>query len=443
MIRPGLLTTVQDRGRLGYQKFGVPVAGALDDGAFRVANLLVGNPPDAAALEFTALGPSLRVVAETVIAVAGADMAGALDGYPLPAYEAVAVYPGQVLDWQGCQRGARTYLAVAGGIDVPLVLRSRSTCLSARFGGHEGRALRERDRIATGHPAGPVADLVGRTLPEGLRPIYDALLDLRVVMGPQDDRFTPDGTATFLASEYRVTPNADRMGYRLEGPAIAHVKGADIISDAIAPGAIQVPGDGKPIVLLADRQTTGGYAKIATVIGPDIPRVAQGRPGDGVRFRAVSLEEAHRAHREREAFFAALPAQFARLPQRRSYALEVDGVPYEVDVEEKPGGYAVTLEGKTVEVDLREPTSGEGVQPEPGISHGVRSPVAGVVGSVAAHAGQRVRRGERLLTLQAMKMEHGVDAPGDGMVAEVLVTPGIEVRAGDVLVRLAPPPVET
>lgn len=300
--KPGILSTVQDAGRHGYQEFGVPVAGAADEFAFQLANLLVGNQPDEAALELTMAGPVLKILEDGVIAVTGADMDPRLNGRPLPMWEAVRVAPGDVLAFGWARCGCRAYLAVAGGIDVPPVMGSRSTYLRGAVGGLEGRALGEGDVLRGGTPRIPLEELAGRRIPpehvpeEYRVPRPEATWAVRVVLGPQDDHFTARGIATFLGSAYQVTAECDRMGYRLEGPPIEHVKGPDIISDGIPLGAVQVPGHGQPIIMLQDRQTTGGYAKIATVITSDLWKVAQARPGEFIRFAAVSLAEAHRAY---------------------------------------------------------------------------------------------------------------------------------------------------
>jgi biotin-dependent carboxylase-like uncharacterized protein len=290
---PGPLATVQDRGRYGYQEMGVPVSGAMDQWALRLGNLLVGNGEDAAAIEITLGGFAAEFLADTVCAVAGLPGRATLNEKPVPSWQPLAVARGDVL---ALQRGARDYLFLAGGVDVPLVLGSRSTYLRGGFGGLEGRALRPGDELAANPPSGRMVN----GLPPELLPRYPESPVLRVVLGPQEDRFTEEGLATFLSGTYEVTARADRMGYRLEGPAIRHRKGADIISDGIPLGAVQVPGDGQPVVLLADRPTTGGYAKIGTIISVDVPLIAQALPGARVRFRATSLEEAREIYLRRE-----------------------------------------------------------------------------------------------------------------------------------------------
>jgi KipI family sensor histidine kinase inhibitor len=306
VLRPGLLTTVQDRGRIGTQKFGVPVSGAMDEVALRVGNVLVGNPQDAAGLEITVTGPALCFLSETVVALTGAEMDADLDGQPIPWYESFRVRGGQTLDLRSCRTGFRAYLTLAGGIEVPLVLGSRSTCLVAGFGGGTGRALREGDRLPIGSPAGATA---GSVAARRWRAGHEQPVTVRVVLGPEDAAFTAEGRETFLHAVYEVTPQVDRMGCRLDGPAIAHAGPADILSDWIPPGGVQVPGEGRPIILLADRQTTGGYTKIATVIGADLGLVAQQRPGGRIRFQAVTPEAAEAIARRLEADLAGLSSR--------------------------------------------------------------------------------------------------------------------------------------
>lgn len=299
-LRAGLLTTVQDRGRIGCQKFGVTVSGAMDEVALRVGNILVGNEQSAAGLEISFLGPQIRLCADVVLALTGAEADADLDGRPAPWYEAFRARVGQVLDIRHCTRGMRAYLTVGGGIDVPVRLGSRSTSLAAGFGGLEGRPLRDGDVLSVVPSVGGAARGLGRGAPRSLRPAFGSPQIVRVVFGPQDGAFTEAGRRTLLEAPYEVSPSSDRMGYRLDGPVIEHARPADIISDWIPLGGIQVPGNGKPIVLLADRQTTGGYTKIATVIGSDIPKLVQLRPGEAVRFRGVTVGEAESAARALE-----------------------------------------------------------------------------------------------------------------------------------------------
>jgi antagonist of KipI len=285
---------------MGCQKFGVTVSGAMDEVALRFGNLLVGNEQNAAGLEISFLGPRIRFRADVTLALTGAEADVDLDGQPAPWYEAFRARAGQVLDIRHCTRGMRAYLTVAGGIDVPVRLGSRSTSLAAGFGGFEGRPLRDGDVLSVGPIIGQAACGCARGIPQRWRPAFGSPQIVRVVFGPQDGAFTEAGRRTLLEATYEIGPSSDRMGYRLEGPAVEHAGPADIISDWIPLGGIQVPGNGKPIVLLADRQTTGGYTKIATVISPDIPTLVQLRPGEAVRFRAVTVGEAEAAARALE-----------------------------------------------------------------------------------------------------------------------------------------------
>lgn len=289
---PGMLTTVQDGGRWGYQGKGMPVAGALDLQAFRLGNVLAGNDENDAALEVTLLGPALSVVeGEAVLAVTGAELGFCINGEPVPNWTSVAAKAGDTLSFTGPKSGCRAYLCVSGGIDVPFVMGSRSTYLRARVGGFEGRALKKGDRIPCGAPQ-PLWKRCERLVcPEELRPVYDFGAPLRVIPGPQEDLFTEKGRDTFYGSEYVISTSADRMGYRMDGPVVEHESAADIISDAIPLGAVQVPGHGQPIIMLADRQTTGGYAKIGVVSSADVAVLSQRLPGQKVRFVRISLEE--------------------------------------------------------------------------------------------------------------------------------------------------------
>ena len=330
-----MLTTVQDRGRYGFQRFGVPVSGALDEFALRFANALVGNDDGAAGLEMTVVGPVARFLADTWIAVTGADLSPRLDGEPLPHWQATKVSEGDELTFHGMRDGMRAYLAVAGGIDVPVVMGSRSTNLKARFGGYEGRRLERGDVLSALPPPGEDG-FVPRGLPGGyIVPTYGESHEIRVIMGPRSEAFGSEAIATLLESTYEISLDSDRMGYRLEGPAINHKLGPDIVSFGNPPGAIQVPGDGVPTILLADRGTTGGYAKIATVITADLGRLAQAVPGQTVVFKEVDVEEGHRLIWENEAILAAIasgpPAAENSLP---ILSVVVDGEAYEVVDEE-------------------------------------------------------------------------------------------------------------
>jgi biotin-dependent carboxylase-like uncharacterized protein len=295
---PGPQTTVQDLGRAGQLRYGIPPSGPLDVRAFVVANRLVGNADGAAGLEATLGGPRLVTGAPCAVAVTGADAPVTVNGEPAPMWATLALGAGDTLRVGAARAGVRIYVAVSGGIDVPPVLASRATYLRGRMGGVEGRALR-RDDVLRVFPAPPPP---ARTI--AAVAAFEPEPEIRVVLGPQADRFTAEGIAAFLDGPYEMLPQSDRMGARLRGPRIAHARGHDIVSDGIALGAIQVPGDGQPIVLLVDRQSTGGYPKIATVCSFDIGRIGQVKPGQRVRFRAVDVTEAHRLRRQWQASLA-------------------------------------------------------------------------------------------------------------------------------------------
>ncbi|MBQ8699166.1 MAG: biotin-dependent carboxyltransferase [Schwartzia sp.] len=288
---PGPLTTVQDAGRFGYQSSGIRPSGVMDAAAYEAANALVGNGNGEAVLEMTFLGATLTFQDAAWVALTGADMAATLDGAPVERYRAIKIAAGQTLAVGMAASGCRGYLAVRGGIDVPPVMGSRATDIGAKLGGFAGRALKAGDLLPT-----RAADSWTPTDVRCAPPVYESEITVRVIPGPQAEYFTAAGTETFFASRYEVSPNSDRMGIRFDGAAIESAGGTDIVSDGIVFGSVQVPSGGVPIVLMADHQTTGGYAKIGTVLSFDLPKLAQARPGDTVRFTRISAEEAQQLY---------------------------------------------------------------------------------------------------------------------------------------------------
>jgi antagonist of KipI len=323
VVEGGLQTTVQDLGRRGHLRYGIPPSGPMDHFAFMLANRLVGNADGAAALECTLIGPRLTLARPAVVAATGAKMPFTIGDQEVPQWTAVAAPAGSVIRLGTAASGVRGYLAFDGGVDVPPVLGSRATYLRGRLGGLGGRALKKGDELPLGEPPrrfaigdcqcpchalegavhiAPCCDEASasparRVRPEAT-PTYPDEVEIRVVLGPQADRFAAGGIAAFLGGPYEVLPQSDRVGARLKGPTIEHVRGHDIISDGIPLGGIQVVGDGQPIVLLVDRGSTGGYTKIATVCSFDIGRVGQLKPGQRLRFTEVTVEEAHELLRE-------------------------------------------------------------------------------------------------------------------------------------------------
>jgi antagonist of KipI len=314
VLKPGLLTTVQDEGRHGYRAFGMPVSGSMDRYAFRIANILAGNEPSDAALEMTLQGGSFRFESGAYIAVCGADMRGRLNGAAIRNWSGFFASPGSELTFGHAVSGCRTYLAVQGGISVPPIMGSCATYLRGGLGGSEGRALRAGDVLPCVNGwSTPEAE---RVLPRRFVHEYPNEIRLRVLPGPQKDLFAAEGITAFYSSRYVVTPRNDRMGYLLEGAEIRHLAGADIISDALCSGAVQVPGNGMPIIMTADHQTIGGYAKIGTVIGPDLTRLVQARQGNGIRFVRCDVGEAVRALRSERGVYSRIQAVFPRMNRR-------------------------------------------------------------------------------------------------------------------------------
>ncbi len=300
VLKPGLLTTLQDLGREGFQQYGMVVAGAMDSFSLQVGNLLVGNKRGEAALEITSVGPELVALNDTVISICGADLSPTLDGANVPLWKSFEVKKGQILRFGAPKEGIYAYLAVAGGFNVPLVMESKSTYIGVNIGGLEGREIKVGDILHQGSSLWKQKKLLGRSLAPDNIPKYSSFYQARVILGPERDMFAEEGLKTFLTEKYIITQQMNRMGYRLSGPRVEHKSKADIISDAVVFGTIQVPANGEPIILLSDRQTTGGYSRIATVISVDIPYVVQMTPGSQLSFEEVSLEQAQYLYVENE-----------------------------------------------------------------------------------------------------------------------------------------------
>ncbi|WP_134702840.1 biotin-dependent carboxyltransferase family protein [Ammoniphilus sp. YIM 78166] len=317
VLRSGLLTTVQDLGRYGYQKHGVIVSGAMDSLAMRLSNLLVGNAEGEAVLEITLLGPTLRLNKDTLLAITGGDLSPEIDGLSVPMRRPVWVKGGSILKFGACRSGCRAYVAFAGGFDIPEVMGSKSTYMRAGLGGYEGRALKEGDQITIKEPTGQSLawfskgseklsscrfattswSIAGNPVSKGSK-----LVRIRATKGSQYEFFTSDSRVQFFNETFKVSAQSDRMGYRLSGVAMQLTEKIEMISEAVALGTVQVPPDGNPIILLADRQTVGGYPRIAQVAVADIPLIAQLKPGDEIQFEEIALAEAEQLYRENEKF---------------------------------------------------------------------------------------------------------------------------------------------
>jgi antagonist of KipI len=290
-----MLTTLQDLGRRGYQGVGVPVAGPMDAYSHRLANQILGNDASAAAIEITLLGPELLADGDLTCAIAGADISLTIDGKPAPMNEPFRVRSGARLRWGTRIAGARQTLAVAGGLDVPSTLGSRATHLASRMGPFGGRPLRAGDVLPVGNLGG------ARAVAAHPLDVPAGGAHLRVLPAVHRGRFTDDAWGLLVHARFIVSPQSNRMGYRLDGPVLSHAGPADILSEAMPHGAIQVPASGQPILLMADRATTGGYATIANLISADLPVAGQLAPGDWVQFDPVNREDALAALRRREA----------------------------------------------------------------------------------------------------------------------------------------------
>lgn len=339
IYNPGLLTTIQDAGRIGYGQYGIPAAGAMDTLSLQLANMLVGNDRYEAALEITFIGPEIEFGMNLIIAITGGNLTPKINGKEIEMYSTIYVNRGDVLSFGSMKSGCRAYLAVAGGFNVQEVMESKATYLRGNLGGFKGRKLRMGDVLPVNIDIS-YKYLGSRKVPEDLIPQYVNQYRARVIMGSEDDRFTEEGIRTFFSSEYVLTNQCDRMGYRLSGAKIKHKRGADIISGGITFGAIQIPGHGEPIIMMADRQTTGGYTKIANVISVDIPCLAQLKAGDKVLFEKINIEEAQKLLRDREEKLLKLLDSFnnnsinTEVRSSRNFIIRLNGKDFNVGVQE-------------------------------------------------------------------------------------------------------------
>ena len=308
ILTPGMFTTVQDGGRKGYQSSGFSPAGVMDTRSYRIANLLVDNDADEAVLEIMMLGPSIEFGEDEVIAVTGAPVDPRINERPVSMNRAIQVKRGDILKFGYPKTGRYAYIAFAGGLDIQMVMGSRSTHTKSLMGGFRGGRLEAGALIRLRNPRKRLRRMNKRDLSDWSETYKEGAVKasselLRVILGPQDDYFTKEGMVTFLNAEYKVDVDSDRMGYRLSGEPVEAKQGVDILSDGIAFGAVQITPEGQPIIMLADRQTTGGYAKIANVISVDIPRLVQLRTNEKVKFAACSVEVAQRLYRAQQEEF--------------------------------------------------------------------------------------------------------------------------------------------
>lgn len=337
VINPGFLTTIQDGGRAKYQQFGVPVSGVMDHFSYKIANILLENEISEAVLEITMMGPTLKFASDSAIAITGGNLSPKLNGNSIDMWKSIYVKKDDVLSFGGLVSGCRSYISFKGGIKTPNVMGSRSTYLKAAIGGLDGRALKKEDVF-------PIADFkkvdyTKKELAKEYIPTYNSRYEVRVLIGPQADYFTNKGVEDFFSSDYVLTNECDRMGFRFDGDSVELKNGSDIISDGISFGAIQIPGHGKPIVMMADRQTTGGYAKIGNVIFDDLSILSQSKPNDSIKFIEVDIYESHKALRDMEEKFIKIKTELDNqaapvIKNTSNYLINVNGKAYDVLVEE-------------------------------------------------------------------------------------------------------------
>ncbi|MFE4814018.1 biotin-dependent carboxyltransferase family protein [Peribacillus simplex] len=307
VIKPGLLTSIQDLGRKGFQQHGVIVSGAMDGHSLRIANMLVGNEEGEAALEITLMGPTIKIEKNCLISITGGNLSPTIDNQAVPMWRPILVKKGSILRFEGCKSGCRAHLSVSGGFAIPDVMESKSTYLRAGIGGYMGRALKADDVLEFNELSKNIGDWAFKgsfSFPKwfvnekefmpGGKPL------IRFIDGSQYESFTDSCKDSFVAGAFKVSNQSDRMGYRLSGPTLELKDNVELLSEAVTNGSVQVPPDGNPIILLADSQTTGGYPKIAQVITADLPIIAQVKPGESIQFSRVNLKEAEKLLLQKE-----------------------------------------------------------------------------------------------------------------------------------------------
>ncbi len=329
VIEPGFFTTIQDLGRYENESEGVPNSGAMDEYSFRIANLLLNNDENCPALEITLIGPKLLVLNDVVVALTGADMQPVVNGIKRSNWCSMPLLKGDLLSFLPMKSGLRSYLAIPGGFKSNIAFGSSSTYTRGGIGGINGRRLVPGDILEMASDSLYDTEIIPKKMSKNFIPTHINMQEIKVILGPQDDYFPPETIKTFLQSSFKITNNIDRMGYRLDGPQIVSYGENNIITDGIVPGSIQIPPNGKPIIIMKDAQTTGGYAKIATVISTDLQKIAQMKPGDKIKFKNISLQEAHEDLKSNE---RRIKLAVSNLKQVKYFMVTVDEKKYDVSL---------------------------------------------------------------------------------------------------------------
>lgn len=445
VMKAGACTTIQDLGRVGYQKFGIPVAGVMDEFSATVANYLVGNKRSEAVLEVTYLGPILKFEEEMVIAVAGAELSPKINGVSISTWESVRVSEGDILSFGAVRAGVRAYIAFSGSIDIPVVNGSKSTSMKSKIGGFHGRMLENGDELSIQiRQESKLKEVSKRYIPK-----YEHHNVIHVCLGPQEDHFTENGIETFFQNPYTITVNADRMGIRVDGDPIEHKEKADIISDAAVIGSIQIPADGKPIILMADRQTTGGYTKIGTVIKEDIIKLAQMGTKDTIQFERISIEAAQKKYLD---FYKNLKELLLNLQevlvQDEDTPVVIDSIlPILLEGEESMRKFKVSIDGRVHMVEVEEIDGKPLVKQDDSVETSkpmnsqiakekVTVPITGTLTKIAVKEGETVKEGDLLFIFEAMKMENEALSSCSGLVGVIHKKIGDTVEADEVILEI-------
>jgi len=435
ILEPGIFASIQDLGRPGLRRYGIPISGGMDRYSLRVANLLVGNHENSACLEVTLGGTTLEATEDTVVATTGADLSPKLNEGDMPQWEAVRVRRGDRIRFITPRKGCRSYLSIIGGFETPICLGSRSSYSKSKLGQVESRILIRGLELASSEYSGSIEEIVGRRVERSLIPIILERPTVNIVLAREDQDLFPDESFDLLTrSVYAVSTESDRVGCRLIGQKLSHLRAPEILSEPTPLGSVQVPGDGQPIVLMADAPTTGGYPKIGYVATSDLPTIAQLKAGDSVTFREATvetaierlLEQEKRVKEIRERFQAPRAAAESRdaVTILASLMAMIEKKPVTISFE---GGYEIRVTPKTDEKRLSE-------QKRKG--RAIEAPLTGTVTKIHVEKGERVEIDQLVASVEALKMQVEVRSPHAGTVNEIHVTTRQNIKQGTVMMMI-------
>ena len=435
VLEPGIFASIQDLGRPGLRRYGIPTSGGMDRYSLRLANLLVGNPEDSACLEVTLGGTALEAMGDTVVAVTGADLSPKLNEGEMPQWEAIRIKRGDRIRFTTPRRGCRSYLSIVGGFETPICLGSRSSYSRSKLGQVESRILTRGEELTSSKYKLSIEEIVGRRVESSLIPRILERPTVDIIFAREDRGLFPDESFDYLTkSVYTVSTESDRVGYRLIGQKLSHLRAPEILSEPTPPGSVQVPGDGQPIVLMADGPTTGGYPKIGYVATSDLSTIAQLKPGDSITFREVTVKEAVARLLEQEKKVQEIRERF-QTPRATAESRDTVTILASLMamIEKKP--VTISFEGGS-QIRVTPKTNEERLSEEKRKVRAIEAPLTGTVTKIYVKKGERVEIDQVVASMEALKMQMEVRSPYAGVVNEIHVTAGQNVRQGTAMMTI-------